>query len=75
MARNYVTKDEKVLVPSELGTIVTDVLVANFPNVVDYGFTSQMEERLDDVAEGKTAWVPVLRQFYGPFDETVKKAE
>jgi DNA topoisomerase-1 len=73
--RNYVTKDEKVLVPSELGAIVTDVLVANFPDVVDYGFTSQMEERLDDVAEGKTAWVPVLKQFYGPFDATVKKAE
>ncbi|HEY8292295.1 MAG TPA: type I DNA topoisomerase, partial [Thermomicrobiales bacterium] len=63
MNRNYVTKDEKVLVPSELGMIVTDVLVKNFPEVVDYGFTSQMEERLDDVAEGKTAWVPLLRQF------------
>jgi DNA topoisomerase-1 len=75
MARNYVTKDEKVLVPSELGMIVTDVLVANFPDVIDYGFTSQMEERLDDVAEGKTAWVPVLHQFYTPFDATVKKAE
>ena len=58
--RNYVTKDEKVLVPSELGTIVTDVLVKNFPDIVDYGFTSQMEERLDEVAEGKTAWVPLL---------------
>jgi DNA topoisomerase-1 len=75
LARNYVTKDEKVLVPSELGTIVTDVLVQNFPDVVDYGFTSQMEERLDDVAEGKTKWVPLMHQFYGPFDATVKKAE
>lgn len=75
MNRNYVTKDEKVLVPSELGMIVTDVLVKNFPEVVDYGFTSQMEERLDDVAEGKTAWVPLLHQFYGPFDATAKKAE
>ncbi len=75
MARNYVTKDDKVLVPSELGMVVTDVLVANFPDIIDYGFTSQMEERLDDVADGKAQWVPVLRQFYTPFDETVKKAE
>lgn len=75
MNRNYVTKDEKVLVPSELGMIVTDVLVKNFPEVVDYGFTSQMEERLDDVADGKTAWVPLLHEFYGPFDATAKKAE
>ncbi|MGI8854203.1 MAG: type I DNA topoisomerase [Thermomicrobiales bacterium] len=73
--RNYVTKDEKVLVPSELGTIVTDVLVKNFAEVVDYGFTSQMEERLDEVAEGTIAWVPLLRQFYGPFDANAKKAE
>ncbi len=75
MNRNYVTKDEKVLVPSELGMIVTDVLVKNFPEIVDYGFTSQMEERLDDVADGKTAWVPLLHEFYGPFDATAKKAE
>ena len=75
LARNYVTKDDRVLVPSELGMVVTDVLVANFPEIVDYGFTSQMEERLDDVADGKAQWVPVLRQFYTPFDETVKKAE
>jgi DNA topoisomerase-1 len=73
--RNYVTKDEKVLVPSELGTIVTDVLVKNFADIVDYGFTSQMEERLDAVAEGTTAWVPLLHQFYGPFDANAKKAE
>jgi len=75
IARNYVTKDEKVLVPSELGIIVTDVLVANFPDIVDYGFTSQMEETLDDVAEGKRQWVPMLRDFYTPFDAHAKKAE
>jgi len=75
LARNYVTKEDKSLVPSELGSIVTDVLVANFPDIVNYGFTSQMEETLDDVADGKRQWIPMLHDFYTPFDAQAKIAE
>ncbi len=55
--------------------MVTDLLVEHFANMVDYNFTSEMEQKLDDIAEGEREWVPVIRDFYGPFDETLRKAE
>jgi DNA topoisomerase-1 len=72
--RGYVQKAEKVLRPTELGTIVNDLLVEHFPDVVDVGFTAQIEEHLDQVAEGQTDWVPVVREFYDPFAQTLEKA-
>ena len=60
--------------PTELGTIVNDLLVEHFPDVVDIGFTAQIEEHLDQVAEGRTDWVPVVKEFYDPFAETLEKA-
>jgi DNA topoisomerase I len=74
-ARNYVTVEEKKLVPTELGFVVNDLLVEHFPNIFDVGFTSQMESELDDIASGDRQWVPTLRQFYGPFTESLKTAE
>ena len=61
--------------PTELGLIVNDLLVEHFPRVFDVGFTSQMEEELDEIASGDRAWVPTLREFYGPFVETLARAE
>jgi DNA topoisomerase-1 len=75
MARNYVTLEEKKLVPTELGFVVNDLLVEHFPNVFDIGFTSQLESELDDIASGERAWVPTLAQFYGPFTKTLQNAE
>ena len=75
LARSYVTIDEKKLVPAELGFVVSDLLAEHFPNVFDIGFTSQMEEELDEIASGDRPWVPTLREFYEPFSETMKKAE
>ncbi|MDQ3699664.1 MAG: type I DNA topoisomerase [Chloroflexota bacterium] len=72
--RGYVEKVEKALRPTELGTIVNDLLVEHFPNVVDVGFTAQIEEHLDQVAEGEASWVPVVREFYDPFALTLEKA-
>jgi DNA topoisomerase-1 len=72
--RGYVERAEKVLKPTDLGTIVNDLLVEHFPDVVDVGFTAQIEEHLDQVAEGGTDWVPVVREFYDPFASTVAKA-
>lgn len=74
-ARNYVTLEEKKLVPTELGFVVNDLLVEHFPNIFDVGFTSQMESELDDIASGDRQWVPTLRQFYGPFTQSLKTAE
>ena len=54
---------------------VTELLVEYFPNIVDYGFTSAMEQQLDDIAEGQKKWVPVLQEFYGPFERTLATAK
>lgn len=72
--REYVDLAEKKLIPTTLGRVVTDLLVANFPTIVDYDFTSAMEQQLDDIAVGEKQWVPVLRAFYGPFQATLAKA-
>ena len=74
-ARNYVTLEEKKLIPTELGFVVNDLLVEHFPDIFDVTFTSQMESELDDIASGERQWVPTLEQFYGPFMATLKNAE
>jgi DNA topoisomerase-1 len=75
LARNYVTTEQKRLTPTELGFVVNDILVEHFPSIVDVGFTSGMEEELDEIASGERAWVPVIREFYAPFIASVGKAE
>ncbi len=74
-ARGYVESQNRYLVPTELGFTVNDLLVKHFPEVVDTGFTAQMEGSLDRVAEGTLDWVQVLREFYGPFEDRLRKAE
>jgi DNA topoisomerase-1 len=74
-ARSYVTTEEKKLVPTELGTVVSDLLVEHFPSLFDIGFTSQLEDYLDEIAAGDRAWVPTMREFYGPFTLTLQNAE
>ncbi len=74
--RGYVNRDEgKRLFPTDIGMLVNDLLVEHFPQVVDYAFTAQMEKKLDDVAEGTTEWVPVLKQFYDPFISNLEAKE
>jgi len=66
--RNYVEKNEqKRFVPTEMGTIVNDVLIKNFPEIVDIAFTAKMESELDEVAEGKDTWQKTVKDFYTPF--------
>ncbi len=66
--RGYVERmDKRRLKPKDIAYLVNDLLVAHFPHIVDLGFTAQMEQSLDDIAEGQKAWVPVLREFYTPF--------
>jgi DNA topoisomerase-1 len=70
--RGYVKKDGKHLIPTDIGEVVTDVLVENFSDIVDYKFTAEMEDGLDEIAEGKKEWVPVIKAFYGPFHANIE---
>ncbi len=75
LARGYVEKEKKFLKPTELGRIVNDLMKSNFSDIVDVQFTAQMEKKLDDVEEGTKRWVDLMKDFYGPFSETLKEAE
>jgi DNA topoisomerase-1 len=82
MTRGYIEKENKQLKPTDLAEVVIDMLVKHFADIVDYKFTAEMEEKLDDVAEGKKKWVPIIREFYEPFhkqiemkNETLKKED
>jgi len=71
--RKYVDKDEnKKLFPEEIGVLVSDLLVEHFGQIVDYNFTAQMEENLDEIADGRKKWVPVIRDFYAPFHQNLE---
>lgn len=72
--RMYVERDDaKRLKPTEIGTVVNDMLVAHFPSIVDYQFTANMEKDLDEIAEGTKEWQPIIAAFYQPFHETIEK--
>ena len=72
--RKYVDKnEEKRLFPLEIGTLVSDLLVAHFPEIVDIEFTAHIEEDFDKIAAGESEWVPVIRDFYGPFHKNLEK--
>ncbi len=73
--RNYVMREDRRLKPTELACMVNDLLVAHFPEIVDFKFTAHMEDALDEVAEGKKEWVPIIRDFYGPFKENLIKKD
>ncbi len=73
--RGYVERRERRLHPTDLGNVVNDLLVEQFPDVVDASFTAKMEDDLDRVAEGDTTWVPVVREFWEPFAKAVAAAE
>lgn len=73
--REYVVRDAKALKPTELGEVATKLMKERFPKIVNVKFTAQVESSLDEVQSGKTNWVKTLHNFYGDFDETLKKAK
>jgi len=73
--RGYVRREGRQLVPTEIGFLVNDLLVEHFPEVLDYGFTARMEERLDEIAAGRREWVPVVREFWVPFKDQLDEAD
>ena len=72
--RKYVEKKENRFIPTELGSLVTELLVDNFADIVDVTFTANMESQLDQIEEGQANWVQILRNFYSPFEKTLKVA-
>lgn len=72
--RGYVLRKSKLLYPTDLGVIVTRLMKENFPNIVDVGFTAEMEEDLDEIEDGRKQWKSVVGEFYTPFIVLVDKA-
>lgn len=73
--RGYVEVENKVLKPTDTGIVVTDLLKDHFKNIVDLDFTAQMENDLDEVANGKVDWQKMMKDFYTPFEKDVKTAD
>ena len=73
--RMYVERERNRLTPTKLGITVTDLLTEYFTNIMDPDFTAKMEEELDDVSRGEREWVPMLGEFYGPFQKAVVNAD
>ena len=73
--KDYVRLEMGRFIPTELGLLVTDLLVESFPHILDVAFTARMEDKLDKIEEERVGWVRVLRQFYGPFSKSVERAK
>ncbi len=75
LARGYVIKEQKTILPTELGNIVVDIMKDYFPNIIDVDFTAGLEEKLDQVEEGESPWIDVVDNFYLPFQKDLQRAE
>ncbi len=73
--KGYVNLEKGRFVPTELGFLVNDLLVVNFPDILDVEFTAQMEENLDKIEEGVKSWVETLKEFYVPFEKDLEMAK
>lgn len=73
IARNYVKRESGRFVPQEIAFLVTELLKEHFPEIVDFQFTAKMEDDLDEIANGRKEWVPVIAQFYQPFNDNLQK--
>jgi DNA topoisomerase-1 len=73
--KEYVKLEKGRFMPTELGLVVNDLLVVNFPDILDIEFTAQMEENLDRVEEGEKGWVETLKEFYAPFQKDLEMAK
>ena len=73
--RNYVTKENKVFYPTELGEIINEIIESSFDDIINVGFTANMEEDLDKVETGEVEWKTIVRSFYPTLDARIKEAE
>jgi len=74
-ARNYIQKEQKKFYPTETGQLVNELLEEHFPQIVDYNFTAEMENNLDDIAQKKKKYITVLDNFYKPFKKNLMEKE
>ena len=75
LERRYIEKEQKQLIPTELGKVVNKLLKENFANIMDVEFTANIESQFDNIAEGKENWKEMIKEFYGPFEENVERVE
>ena len=75
LTRCYVVREEKQLYPTELGSLVVDLMKDYFTDIINVEFTASMEEKLDKIEEGQAEWHQVIADFYGPFAKTLAAAE
>lgn len=75
ISRGYVLNEDKRLVPQPVGMVVSDLLAENFDFVTEAEFTAKMEDKLDEVAAGKQAWKPVIRDYYEPMHKLIEEKE
>lgn len=73
--RNYVEKKDRNFAPTAIGIAVNDFLLTNFADIFEYGFTAHMEDDLDNIANGKLAWVMAIREFYTPLSKILSHVE
>ena len=73
--RRYVQKEQKQLVPTDLGKVVNKLLTENFKEIINVEFTADIENQFDEIAEGKEPWKQVIREFYTPFEQEVEKVD
>lgn len=75
LARHYIEKEAKQLVPTELGKVVNKLLTENFPDIINVEFTAEIENEFDEIADGKENWKQMISEFYGPFEKELEKVE
>ncbi len=75
LIRRYIEKEQKQLIPTELGIIVNKLLTENFTDIVNVEFTAKIESEFDEIAEGHEEWKKMIREFYGPFEKVIEKVE
>ena len=75
LERRYIEKEQKQLIPTELGKIVNKLLTENFTDVINVEFTADIENKFDNIAEGNDYWKNMIRDFYGPFKEELDRVE
>ena len=75
LERRYIEKEQKQLVPTELGKVVNNLLINSFEDIMNVDFTAEIEKDFDNIAEGKEEWKKIIREFYKPFSKELERAQ
>ena len=75
LERRYIEKEQKQLIPTELGKVVNKLLTENFTDIINVEFTAKVENQFDNIAEGKENWREMISEFYTPFEKNLEKVE